>query len=158
MSTTFEKARVGDKVFSHTFGWGVIEYINSNDNLYPIYVNFHDVVGLICRYSFKGYYDSDSGMQSLFWDEVVIEAPKKPKKYINIKVVNGIEIPNISFSPNPGEYCYSPVPIHPDLHRHLYYCFNEANEHLKNNGLCYPCTEEGKAAAILHATAMLKSN
>jgi hypothetical protein len=52
----------------------------------------------------------------------------------------------------------NPQHVHQDLYRHLYYCFNEANEHLKNNGLCYPCTEEGKSAAILHAKAMLKVN
>jgi hypothetical protein len=35
------------------------------------------------------------------------------------------------------------------------YCSNEINNHLRDNNLCYPFTEEGKQAAILHAKAML---
>jgi hypothetical protein len=151
--TTFETAKVGDKVYSTVLGWGEIKRIKPRDT-YPIHVSFTSTNGEVEIFTYKGYFYEHVPIQSLFWNEIVFEVPVKRKT----KVVNGIEVPDISFEPNPGEYCYSPVPIHPDLYRHLYYCFNEANEHLKNNGLCYPCTEEGKSAAILHAKAMLKVN
>jgi hypothetical protein len=32
---------------------------------------------------------------------------------------------------------------------------NRLTSHLSDNNLCYPYTKEGKAAAILHAKAML---
>jgi hypothetical protein len=150
-STTFEKAKIGDRVYSHTFGWGVIDDIIEDDD-YPIHVLFDDN----CDYfTMKGFYYKDKPVQCLFWNECTIEAPIKPKP---MKIINGFEIPNISFKPNSGDHCYIPTPTHPYLCMHLYYCFNETNKHLRDNNLCYPYTEEGKQAAILHAKAMLGMN
>jgi hypothetical protein len=157
MITTFETAQIGDRVYSPTFGWGEIICIDGFEH-YPLGVRFKNTAIDTYYFTLEGYYYEDVPIQSLFWDEVVIEAPIKPVKLAAVKIVNGVEIPNISFNPNPGEYCYSPVPTHPDLYRPLYYCHNETNEYLKNNGLCYPYTEKGKTAAILHAKAMLKTN
>jgi hypothetical protein len=158
-TTTFEDAKAGDKVYSHTFGWGVIEYISSNDKFYPICVKFHFVSGLTCRYSYEGHYDADSEMQSLFWDMVEIEAPEKPSRSTGYKMINGIEIPDITFKPTLNEYYYTPMPNYPELcHLMMDFHSNRLTNHLSDSNLCYPYTEEGKEAAILHAKAMLKSN
>jgi hypothetical protein len=150
-TTTFESAEVGDKVFSLIFGWGEIKSITWC-NSYPISVRFSSINGEPRCFTPEGYFYKDAHIQSLFWDEVYIEAPVK---LVPTKTINGIEIPNISFKPNPGEYCYSPSPNLPELYIHVYYYPNETSDHLSNNGLCYTYTEEGKQAAIMHAKAML---
>ena len=75
MTTTFETAKVGDRVWSLQFGWGEISKIN-DDPSYPIVVEYDrggfDTFTLDCRL------DEDHVTQSIFWDEVVIEAPTKP--------------------------------------------------------------------------------
>jgi hypothetical protein len=76
MSTTFENVKIGDKVYSSTFGWGEIEYVNESSYFYPIHVRFfhtNETKG----FTMEGYLYSDLPIQSLFWDEVTIEAPKK---------------------------------------------------------------------------------
>jgi hypothetical protein len=73
-----------------------------------------------------------------------------------MKLVNGVEIPDISFKPNIGESCYLPFPTSSSLYsRHVYNHSNEITGHLSTNGICYPFTEEGREVAILHAKAML---
>jgi hypothetical protein len=75
-STTFEDAKIGDRVWSPTFGWGEIECLGRN-NYHPIRVRFfHDRDNI--GYTFKGHYYIDLPIQSLFWDEVAIVAPAKP--------------------------------------------------------------------------------
>jgi hypothetical protein len=149
-TTTFETARVGDKVFSHTFGWGEIVRI-SVLAIRPIFVSFfrNDESEF---YTLEGYCYPDLQVQSLFWDEAKIDAPTKP---VPKKIVNGVEIPDIAFKPREGAACYVPSPIIPELHLRVQYCSSKADEHLFTNGLCYPDTEQGKQAAILHAKAML---
>jgi hypothetical protein len=149
MTTTFESAKVGDEVFSPTFGWGVIEAIDLSSGR-PIRVHFF-IFGDTNYYSLKGWY-TDLPIQSLFWGEVVIDAPVKP---VATKVVNGVKIPDISFVPIIGEYCHIPFPTHPKLYSRMYYSSYEADEYVANNNMCYPDTEEGKIAAVLHAKAML---
>jgi hypothetical protein len=75
--TTFETAKIGDKVYSPTYGWGEIEYIEDLFSRRPIYVRFfnNDVHSY---YTLKGCYCPDL-IQSLFWNKVVIKAPTKPK-------------------------------------------------------------------------------
>jgi hypothetical protein len=149
-TTTFENARVGDQVFSHTFGWGVIAQIKEGSD-YPILVRFFGGT-YSSSYTVEGYFYKDSPIQSLFWGETKIKAPVKP---VPIKVINGIEIPDISFKPKEGEVCCIPSPIIPELYLRVQYCSSRADEHLFTHGLCYPDTEQGKRAAILHAKAML---
>jgi hypothetical protein len=77
-TTTFENAKIGDRVYSPTFGWGKIEHTNRNTR-HPIQVRFfHD--NYFSGYTIEGYYYIDLPVQSLFWDEVTIEAPTKPKE------------------------------------------------------------------------------
>jgi hypothetical protein len=76
MTTTFETAEIGDSVFSHTFGWGEIIDVDDSE-IYPILVKFHSDPGETRYFTFEGYHYKDTMLQSLFWDEVTIEAPKK---------------------------------------------------------------------------------
>jgi hypothetical protein len=83
MTTTFESAKVGDRVYSHTFGWGEIEYVNEYSHFYTIHARFfhtNETKG----FTLEGYLYSDLQIQSLFWDEVTIEAPKKPSVKLSI--------------------------------------------------------------------------
>lgn len=77
MTTTFETAKVGDKVWSMAFGWGEIERIETSITFYPIDVYFPSVIETF-PYTVDGKEYPDSTYQTLFWDEVVIEAPQKP--------------------------------------------------------------------------------
>lgn len=86
MSTTFELARVGDRVWDIRLGWGVVHHINTN-NVYPVAVSFPNGDRLL--YTTEGFHDTSHVTQSLFWDEVVIEAPQKPlpKLEVDTKVL-----------------------------------------------------------------------
>ena len=84
--TTFEDAKVGDRVWALSFGWGTVVDINKYRNLYPIQVSF----GLTtCTYTTDGKSFIDHISQALFWDEVVITPPEKPlpKLQVDTKVL-----------------------------------------------------------------------
>jgi hypothetical protein len=149
MTTTFETAKIGDRVYSHTFGWGSIECIDP-ESLFPIEVRFPNF-GVYETFTLKGYCYDSLPVQSLFWDEVAIEAPVKP---VSTKIINGVKVPDISFKPNVEERCYIPE-ITLVFYRSLCFYCCELYNHLSDNGMCYPDTEEGKQAAILHTKAML---
>jgi hypothetical protein len=106
MLTTFEDAKVGDRVYSPTFGWGEITSIN-HTSIYPIkvYFSWYNVPE---SFTIEGYYYADLPLQSLFWDEVYIEAPTKP---VSVKVINGVEVPDITFKPAKGEVFLYPSNI-----------------------------------------------
>jgi hypothetical protein len=154
-TTTFEDAKISDKVYSVAFGWGEIICTDGFEH-YPIGVRFQNVVIDTHYFTLDGCYYTDNPIQSLFWDEVHIKAPVKPIKLPATKIVNGIEIPDISFKPSLNEYYYTPMPNYPELcHLMMDFHSNRLTNHLSVNNLCYPYTEEGRAAAILHAKAML---
>ena len=75
MTTTFETAKVGDKVWSLVHGWGVISRIESYSD-YPIKVNFEKSFD---SFTFDGKLYASNKHQSIFLDEVKIIAPEKPK-------------------------------------------------------------------------------
>jgi len=83
METTFENARVGDRVWSVEYGWGTVESVSKG--VYPVVVSFD--CGIDVTYTFSGMPRS-SGLQTLFWDEVKIEAPPRPKR----KSVKTVEV------------------------------------------------------------------
>ena len=75
MTTTFETARVGDKVWCMHTGWG--EIIDTWASVsYPIAVYFPNEIRKL--YTTGGYYVDDDVSQTLFWDVVKVVAPQKP--------------------------------------------------------------------------------
>jgi hypothetical protein len=77
METTFENARAGDRVWSVEYGWGTVESVSKG--VYPVVVSFD--CGIDVTYTFSGMPRS-SGLQTLFWDEVKIEAPPRPRRKV----------------------------------------------------------------------------
>lgn len=80
MTTTFETAKVGDKVWDSRKGWGVVDELRGSSD-YPILVDFvHEYES----YTLNGYYFEDDVNPSLFWGEIVIEAPVKPMPVLQV--------------------------------------------------------------------------
>ena len=76
----FKEAKVGDRVWDHTKGWGTITEIDGNNDRYPINVIIDN--GDLEIYNDTGFYYSSDKYQSLFWDEVKITLPAKPKRMV----------------------------------------------------------------------------
>lgn len=74
MTTTFENARIGDRVWCIRSGWGVVKDICPH--LYSLIIKYEN--GKIGTYTAEGFYSKDDVQQSLFWDVVKFEAPVKP--------------------------------------------------------------------------------
>lgn len=71
------------------------------------------------------------------------------------KLIHGVEVPDISFVPEYGcTYCF-PKPEDGDFVGMAYANTSSTFSHRVRHNFCYPYTEEGKQAAILHAKAML---
>ena len=79
--TTFENAKVGDDVWSPLFGVGRIVEIESVSEDYPIIVKPYNNPGRRVSFACSGQY-LQSGNQLLFWSEVKIEAPVRPKQKV----------------------------------------------------------------------------
>lgn len=77
MTTTFETAKVGDKVWDFMFGVGkVVDIINGE---YPIVVDFeNERYKVIEQFTYEGTLYKFPGTQTLFWSEIEIVAPRKP--------------------------------------------------------------------------------
>lgn len=74
-TTTFETARIGDRVWSVDCGWGEVQDTSHSDT-YPLLVKFTD--GTCIPYTLMGSWRTWRGNQTLFWDVVKIEPPTKP--------------------------------------------------------------------------------
>lgn len=72
------------------------------------------------------------------------------------KLIHGVEIPDISFTPAYLQNYWFPNPSTDGFcHQTRYAALSSGDIHRLNHNLCYPYTEKGKQAAILHAKAML---
>lgn len=72
------------------------------------------------------------------------------------KLIHGVEVPDISFQPNPHDKYFHPDPTLNNMYCHTYFFEVSPEDHFRSkHNLCYPNTEEGREAAILHAKAML---
>lgn len=80
-TTTFENARIGDRVWSMRRGWGTVRKID-RDTLYPLKVTYQHVG--IGSYTLDGLAHVEDITQSLFWDEVVVKAPIKPVPALDV--------------------------------------------------------------------------
>lgn len=81
MTTTFETAKVGDKVWCIRSGWGEIGEVGWTDRC-PIYVRFP--CGEFKSYTVDGLYNDEDLSRTLFWAEVVIDAPVKPVPQLEV--------------------------------------------------------------------------
>ena len=83
--TTFEDAKVEDRVFDIKHGWGFISKIYPK-NMRPVTVQFSKYDR---SYMFSGKYSETDKNQVLFWDEVTITPPEKPlpKLEVDTKVL-----------------------------------------------------------------------
>jgi hypothetical protein len=148
MTTTFENAKVGDRVYDYAqAAWTTILEIDKVFITTEIRSRKHAY-----------YLDGSSvhlariGEQVLFWGKPEVIAPPQPPR---MKLIHGVEVPDISFEPKHGEEYYAI-----DLTDNRFYVeFNWRDDGmdftLYERDLCYPHTEEGKQAATLHAKAML---
>ena len=151
MTNTFENALVGDKVWSYAHNqYGTITKILVLSK-YPIKVTLSN--GMRVERTLGGKIDSTDSNQDLFWDEIKFDIPTQP---VRTKLINGYAVPDISFEPKDRERYYFPLPSYPALVGDVHFeAGNAIDEHSAKYNLCYPYTEEGKKAAILHTKAML---
>ena len=78
--TTFENAKVDDRVFDIKHGLGLISKVFPK-NMRPITVQFSKYDR---SYMFNGKYSETDRNQVLFWDEVNITAPPKPAPKLEV--------------------------------------------------------------------------
>jgi hypothetical protein len=149
-TTTFENAEVSDRVWDIRKGWGTI-FCNHIDDDYPIEVNFDNESN--DTYTLEGKSFRPDLNPTLFWDKLEFVVPKQPPRN---KLINGVEVPDISFQPKADEEYYYPSPDLPSKYYDAHYLTgNPRDEYRAKNGMCYPFTDEGRKAASLHAKAML---
>ena len=80
--TTFENAKVGDRVFHYRYGWSTITNIREESN-YPIIIDYD------FSFTYEGFANKSDKNRTLFWDEIVITPPEKPllKLEVDTKVL-----------------------------------------------------------------------
>ena len=79
---TFTDAKVGDRVWSLTEGWGVIRNHYAPHTAYPLAVEFENWA--YRTYMLCGPYQVKDLNPTLFWDEVKFETPEKPKPQLEV--------------------------------------------------------------------------
>jgi hypothetical protein len=77
----FRDAKVGDRVWDITSGWGKINNIISWPTEYPVVVVFGEDE-FPYSYTYQGRMTTSDINPSLFWDEVKIIPPPKPKQKV----------------------------------------------------------------------------
>jgi hypothetical protein len=144
---TFDNAQTGDRVWAIRYGWGTINLIKNH----KIYVVFDHLNRPRIFTSHGKFYDDDLN-PTLFWDEVKIDIPQKP---IKMKLIHGVEVPDITFKPTLGKPFYHPSVECMNLCKMMTYTSDKWCQFLSENDLCYPCDDNGGIAAALHTKAML---
>ena len=146
----FENAKEGDRVWSMRHGWGTISHIDEHKR-HGIDVVF-DHSGKNGLFAFCGRDYIEDLYPTLFWDVVWFSVPQKP---IKMKLVHGVEVPDIAFKPKSGDAFYHPSVDYTGLAKIMIYNDSPLCQFLSENNLCYPESEIGRASAILHTKAML---
>ena len=77
------------------------------------------------------------------------------KKVNKVKVINSVEIPDITFIPENGEEFIAPALNADGYRKHIADLESRWFGYYVKNNMCYPNTEEGEAAAILHSNALM---
>ena len=76
-------------------------------------------------------------------------------KKVKVKVINSVEIPDITFIPENGEEFIVPALNADGCQNRIANLESRWFGYYLKNDLCYPNTEEGEAAAILHSNALM---
>ena len=71
----FKNAKIGDKVYCLTLGWGIITNINKSID-YPLIVMFNETQEY--NFSIEGKNTCYNPNPILFWNKVIIEPPPEP--------------------------------------------------------------------------------
>jgi hypothetical protein len=74
----FKDAKVGDRVWSITDGWGTIYNIDT-DSEWPVKVKFENVKD---SFDYDGKEHKHECNPTLFWDEITIVPPPRPKRKV----------------------------------------------------------------------------
>ena len=77
----FSNAKVGNKVWGFSYGWGVITSINPSSS-YPIEVTYPQGYDETYTYEGKGYVKDT--YPTLLWDEVKFDIPPKPMPKLEV--------------------------------------------------------------------------
>jgi hypothetical protein len=162
MSTTFEEAQVGDAVWSVRFGHGTIDSIYNDPNR-PLVIRFSKYAHPR-SYTVQGQ-EFPNELQTLFWQEIKFEAPTKP---LSMKHLYSVEPDNQNRILFWQETIYespeqSSRTFRPEVHRYYYYPSLDLIVHDrtflaeddKTDDTCYPCTPEGRKAAVLRIKTLL---
>jgi len=83
---TFEKAQVGDKVYSLKYGEGKIIRVKPREENYPIIINFNREASDFA-YAINGKYVKNDLTPDLYWSKPEIIEPEAPKRLVE-KIVN----------------------------------------------------------------------
>lgn len=73
----FRNAKVGDRVWDFSKGWGTVLNITLSEN-YPIFVKFDNSNRADETYTYEGKANNSNVNPTLFWDEIHFSIPKKP--------------------------------------------------------------------------------
>lgn len=85
----FKNAKVGNRVWSLTNGWGTVISAYDSSSCFPIHVQFDGDDGDSDSYMACGKLYEDDLNPTLFWDEIKLDIPKKPlfKLEVDAKVL-----------------------------------------------------------------------
>lgn len=92
------------------------------------------------------------------YQQVLKIAEIESRRKIGTHIVNGVEVPDLRFTPKRGEDYLIPNPVSRALVAVATRPIQDScivYKHRKDNKICYEKTERGKQAAILHAKAWL---
>lgn len=78
---TFSDAKVGERVWSLTEGWGTIIERSRPYTRYPLTVKFENITH---SYTLWGRFRTSDHNPTLFWDEVRFEIPEKPLPQLEV--------------------------------------------------------------------------
>lgn len=75
----FKNAKIGDRVWSFSNGWGTIDEITT-ESVYALIIKFDNKE--VISYTFDGRFSTSDALPTLFWDEIKFEIPSKPKQKV----------------------------------------------------------------------------
>lgn len=149
METTFENADIGDTIWNIQRGFcRVIEFYKLDGKM--IHITVQDKDDWVFQVFTDGKENRDDLNRTWFWDEVQIKAPEKR---IRMKLVHGKEVPDLSMRIDFGKNYYFPDFTKKELYGSSKWKDRDEDFLLLEEGMCYPFTEAGKQAAILHTKA-----